>query len=62
MRVSQRDPNKYYVFHKDISHWTKKFRHLKQEIEQILSKGHLGDVVNRDRNKAPRKKNRGGNP
>lgn len=50
MRSPFRDPNKYYVFHKDTCHWAKDYKHFKWEIDHLLSEGHLEGLVygNRD--------------
>lgn len=53
MRAPFRNSNKYYTFHKDTGHWTKGYIHLKWKIEHLLSKRHMVDLVNGNRN--PRK-------
>lgn len=60
MQALQKDPNKYWVFHKDIGHWIKDCRNIKWKIEQLLSEGHLG--ANENKNIAPWQENRRDNP
>lgn len=47
MTAILRNPNKYCMFHKDTSHWTRDCKQLKLEIEHILSEGYLRDIVDR---------------
>lgn len=49
MKALQRDFNRYCVFHKDIRHWTKGCWHLKWELEQLFYNGHLGDMMEANR-------------
>ncbi|GAV64598.1 LOW QUALITY PROTEIN: hypothetical protein CFOL_v3_08116, partial [Cephalotus follicularis] len=39
---------KYCWYHRDHEHDTEKFRHLKNQIEDIIGKGHLRKYVDRD--------------
>lgn len=48
MRAINKDPSKYYAFHKDTIHWASDCRHLKRELESLLSKGHLRDLIGKD--------------
>lgn len=41
------NPNKYYVFHKGMGHWTRYCIHPKWKIKHMFSEGYLGDIVNR---------------
>ena len=49
---SQRDPNRYCQYHKDIGHTTAECIHLKEEIKEIIRRGHLGRYVRRERPKS----------
>ncbi|XP_030494913.2 uncharacterized protein LOC115710702 [Cannabis sativa] len=44
---SNRDPNKYCKFHKDIRHTINECRQLKDEIESLIARGHIKQYVNR---------------
>ncbi|GAV62568.1 LOW QUALITY PROTEIN: hypothetical protein CFOL_v3_06091, partial [Cephalotus follicularis] len=46
--VDKRDSNKYCRYHRDRGHDTKKCRHLKNQIEDLIRKGHLRKYVDRD--------------
>lgn len=48
MRAPSRDTSKYCVFHKDIGNKIEDCKHLKKEIEDLLSRGYLGDLVGND--------------
>lgn len=50
MKLEQKIPTKYCTFHKDTGNWTRDCRHLKWEIEKMLSDGNLQEIVygNRD--------------
>lgn len=45
MRAMNRDTIKWFVFHKYIGHDTRDYRLFKKEIENLLSKVYLGDLV-----------------
>lgn len=47
MKASLKDPNKYCTFYKDTGHWTRDYQHFKWEIEHLLSKGYLGNMVDK---------------
>ncbi|GAV72735.1 hypothetical protein CFOL_v3_16223, partial [Cephalotus follicularis] len=40
--------NKYYRYHRDHRHDTEECRHLKNQIEELIQKGHLCKYVDRD--------------
>ena len=40
-----RDKKKYYRFHKDRDHYTKDYRNLKEQIEELIRKGKLQKYV-----------------
>ena len=46
---SKRDPSRYCQYHKDIRHTTAECIHLKEEIEELIRRGHLGRYVKRER-------------
>ncbi|GAV60916.1 hypothetical protein CFOL_v3_04444 [Cephalotus follicularis] len=46
--TEKRDPEKYCRFHRDYGHDTKECRWLKNQIEDLIQKGHLRKYVDRD--------------
>ncbi|GAV72459.1 LOW QUALITY PROTEIN: hypothetical protein CFOL_v3_15947, partial [Cephalotus follicularis] len=46
--AKKRDTNKYCRYHRDHGHDTEECRHLKNQIEDLINKGHLWKYVNRD--------------
>lgn len=47
MRAHLRDTSKWYDF-QDIGHEMQDYTHLKKEIEDLLSKEYLGDILGND--------------
>ncbi|XP_043714985.1 uncharacterized protein LOC122663372 [Telopea speciosissima] len=47
-RLEDKNKNKFYKFHKDVSHDTEDCRQLKREIEDVIQKGHLRCYVKED--------------
>ncbi|GAV76945.1 LOW QUALITY PROTEIN: hypothetical protein CFOL_v3_20418, partial [Cephalotus follicularis] len=46
--TEKRDSNKYCQYHRDHGHDTEECRHLKNQIEDMIHKGHLRKYVDRD--------------
>ena len=46
---SKRDPSKFYRYHRDIDHDTNECFDLKEEIEDLIRKGHLAQYTRRPR-------------
>ncbi|GAV68993.1 hypothetical protein CFOL_v3_12495 [Cephalotus follicularis] len=46
--VDKRDSSKYCRYHHDHGHDTEKCRHLKNQIDDLIHKGHLRKYVDRD--------------
>ncbi|GAV82764.1 hypothetical protein CFOL_v3_26215, partial [Cephalotus follicularis] len=44
----KRDSDKYYRYHRDHGHDTQECNHLKNQIEDLIRKGHLRKYVDRD--------------
>lgn len=58
MHALNKDTTKWCAFHKDIGYDTKNYRHLKKEIDELLLKGYLGNLVVNDNQINEIKKNR----
>ena len=54
-----RDKNKYYQFHKDHGHYTKDYRDLKEQIEELIRKGKLQKFVKKRESSKFRDDNKG---
>ncbi|GAV58204.1 LOW QUALITY PROTEIN: hypothetical protein CFOL_v3_01738, partial [Cephalotus follicularis] len=46
--AKKRDTEKYYRYHRDHGHDTKECKHLKNQIEDLICKGHLCKYVDRN--------------
>ncbi|GAV86593.1 hypothetical protein CFOL_v3_30022 [Cephalotus follicularis] len=46
--TEKRDTEKYYRYHRDHGHDTEECKQLKNQIEDLIRKGHLGQYVDRD--------------
>ncbi|GAV79063.1 hypothetical protein CFOL_v3_22528, partial [Cephalotus follicularis] len=46
--LEKRDSDKYFWYHRDHGHDTEECRHLKNQIEDLIRKGHLRKYVDRD--------------
>ena len=53
------DKKKYYQFHKDHGHYTKDYRDLKEQIEELIRKGKLQKFVEKRESSKFRDDNKG---
>ncbi|XP_064944588.1 uncharacterized protein LOC135627571 [Musa acuminata AAA Group] len=49
-----RDRSKYYLFHRDYEHDTEECHDLKNQIEELICRGHMSCYIGRPREPSPR--------
>lgn len=58
MRALNKGITKWCAFYKDINHDTRDCSYLKKEIEELLSRGNLGDLMGDSNRRNEVRKNR----